>query len=122
MYQKSESILTVKSKAFAVRIVSLYKYIKTNYNENILSKQLLRSGTSIGANISESTYAQSSADFITKLYIALKEASETKYWIELLSDTNYITKDMKETFLKECEEIIRMLISSIKTTKKHYLE
>lgn len=118
MYQKSDGILIVKSKAFAIRIVKLYKYLLNSKSEYVLSKQLLRSGTSIGANISESTYAQSPADFITKLHIALKEASESEYWIELLADTEYLTEEMKKSLLNDCHELIRLLISSIKTTKK----
>ncbi len=118
MYQKSDGILIVKSKAFAIRIVKPYKYLLNSKSEYVLSKQLLRSGTSIGANISESTYAQSPADFITKLHIALKEASESEYWIELLADTEYLTEEMKKSLLNDCHELIRLLISSIKTTKK----
>lgn len=112
-------MLKIKSKAFAIRIVNLNKFLKDSKNETVLSKQVLRSGTSIGANISESIYAQSKADFITKLHIALKEASETEFWIELLANTDYISETEKTSLLNDCQELIRMLISSLNTSKKN---
>ena len=113
--------LLTKSYNFAVRIVKLSKFLREN-NEYILSNQVLRSGTSIGALVREGAYAQSTADFISKLSIALKEANETDYWISLLYDTNYLDKKIKDSFEKECNEIIAILIASIKTTKKHLSE
>ena len=86
------NVIVSKSKAFAIRIVNLYKYLKDEKSEYVLSKQVLRSGTSIGANVKEAIRAQSKADFNTKMHIAMKEASETEYWLELLEQTNYITK------------------------------
>lgn len=113
--------LLTKSYNFAVRIVKLSKFLREN-NEYILSNQVLRSGTAIGALVREGAYAQSTADFISKLSIALKEANETDYWISLLYDTNYLDKKIKDSFEKECNELIAILIASIKTTKKHLSE
>ena len=113
--------LLTKSYNFAVRIVKLSKFLREN-NEYILSNQVLRSGTAIGALVREGVYAQSTADFISKLSIALKEANETDYWISLLYDTNYLDKKIKDSFEKECNELIAILIASIKTTKKHLSE
>ncbi len=112
------NILRDKSKDFAIRIVNLNKHLRKYKQETVLAKQTLRSGTSIGANISESIYAQSKADFVTKLHIALKEASETEFWIELLADTDYISESEKMSLLKDCRELIKMLIASINTVKK----
>ena len=106
-----------KSFSFSIRIVKLYKYLTEEKSEYVLSKQLLRSGTSIGANVSESQAAQSAADFITKLHIAFKETLETKYWIELLVATNYLTEEQGNSLLKDCEEIGNLLASIIKTLK-----
>ncbi|MDE6071432.1 MAG: four helix bundle protein, partial [Muribaculaceae bacterium] len=97
------------SKNFARRCVYLYRLLCEQRKEYILSKQLLRSGTSIGANISESEYAQSKADFISKLSIALKEAAETKYWIELLYDCNYLDEVECESILNDCLSLIKLL-------------
>ena len=113
--------LLTKSYNFTVRIVKLSKFLREN-NEYILSNQVLRSGTAIGALVREGAYAQSTADFISKLSIALKEANETDYWISLLYDTNYLDKKIKDSFEKECNELIAILIASIKTTKKHLSE
>jgi four helix bundle protein len=107
-----------KSYKFAVRIVNVYKYLQEEKSEYILSKQLLKSGTSIGANVAESQAAQSSADFVSKLHIAFKEANETKYWIELLSDTDYLTQEQKDSLLNDCKEIENLLAKIIKTTKE----
>ena len=109
-------ILEDKTYAFALRIIKAYKYLSDN-NEYILSKQLLRAGTSIGANCREATYAQSKQDFISKLSIALKETNETIYWIELLRDSNYITKESFESIHLDGLEILKLLISIIKTSK-----
>jgi len=106
-----------KSKAFALRVVNLYKYFKENRVEYVMSKQLLRSGTSIGANVRESVYAQSRADFLSKMYIALKEAGESAYWIEILEDTKYLTPAQSKSMLDDCEELIKILSSITNTTK-----
>ena len=106
-----------KSKAFAIRIVNLYNYLKADKSEYVMSKQLLRSGTSIGANVRESVYAQSRADFLSKMYIALKEAGESAYWIELLGDVKYLTPAQSKSMLDDCEELIKILSSITKTTK-----
>lgn len=114
---KRDNILVNKSFSFAVRIVNLYKYLCSNKKEFVLSKQLLRSGTSIGANISESQDAQSTNDFISKLSIALKEARESKYWIELLKETEYLTKKESDSLVNDLIELIKLLVTIIKTTK-----
>ena len=110
-------VLSEKSYAFAIRSVNLYKYLNSTHNEYILSKQVLRSGTSIGALVREAEYAQSKADFIHKLNIALKEANETQYWINLLYDCKYIDAKMYESLKPDIKELIKLLISSIKTSK-----
>ncbi len=115
---KNNNILVDKSFQFAIRIVKLYQYLCDDKKEFVLSKQLLRSGTSIGANISESQDAQSKNDFISKLLIALKEARESKYWIELLKETNYLTNKEADNILKDLIEIIKLLVSIIKSTKE----
>lgn len=114
---KSTNILVDKSFKFAVRIVKLYKYLCEEKKEYILSKQLLRSGTSIGANINEAQDAQSTNDFISKLSISLKEARESKYWIELLKETDYLTDKEADNILDDTVEVIKLLVSIIKTTK-----
>lgn len=112
-----DSILLKKSKAFALRIVRLYKYLRER-KESVIAKQMLRSGTSIGANIAESRYAQSKADFIAKLQIALKEAAETQYWLELLRDAELVDGDKAFTSMcDDCTELIKLLTASVKTTK-----
>ena len=117
---KKDNVLIEKSFKFAIRIVNLYKHLTSNKKESILSKQLLRCGTSIGANIYEAQDAQSKADFIAKLSISLKEARETQYWIELLKETNYLTSKEAESILKDLVEIIKLLVSIIKTLKENY--
>ncbi len=112
------SILTSKSMDFAIRIVNLFKFLAQNQKEYILSKQLLPSGTSIGANIREATQAQSKPDFISKLSIALKEAVETSYWIELMAHTDYITHAQAISINTDCTELIKLLTASINTAKK----
>jgi len=116
---KRDNPLASKSFAFAVRIVKLYKYLCDEKKEFVLSKQLLRSGTSIGANISESQDAQSANDFISKLSIALKEARESKYWIELLKETNFLTNKEANNILDDLIEVIKLLVSIIKSTKEN---
>lgn len=113
-----ENILAVKSEEFALRIIEIYRYLQDSRREFIMSKQLLRSGTSIGANIAESVYAQSRPDFVTKLSIALKEANETKYWLSLLKRSEYLTQENVFSLECDCTVLIRMLTSSIKTTRK----
>jgi len=112
-----ESVLSEKSFAFALRIVKLYKHLLNEHKEYVLSKQLLRSGTSVGANIEEAKHAQSKIDFIHKLSIAQKEASETNYWIRLLQKSDYLNEKLAGSLVADCEEIQRMLTASIKTTK-----
>lgn len=112
---KSENAVRDKSYAFARRCVKLYKYLCEEKKEYILSKQLLRSGTSIGANIAEGQYGQTKADFASKLSIAQKEAGETEFWLRLLGDEDYITKTQSESMLSDCRELIRLLQSITKT-------
>jgi len=114
------NILKEKSIAFAIRIVRCYKYLEQEKKEKVISKQLLRSGTSIGANIHEGIYGQSVADFMSKLSIALKEASETSYWLLILHETDYLNGEMYDSIKLDIDEIIKLLISSLKTTKKNW--
>jgi len=103
---------------FAVRVVRLYQFLCDSKKEFVLSKQLLRSGTSIGANISEALQAQSRKDFLSKMNISLKEAAETEYWLQLLFRTDYLSKEQHSSILKDCEEIKKLLHAIIKTTRK----
>lgn len=112
----SNNIIFNKSKIFAVRIINLYKYLCDTKNEYVISKQLLCSGTIIGANIREAGVAQSKKDFIAKMNIALKEAAESEYWIELLYETNYISKNEFDSIKSDCSEINKLLTSIIKTS------
>jgi four helix bundle protein len=114
-----ESILLTKSFAFALRVIKLSRYLQKEHKEYILSKQIMRSGTSIGALIREAQYAQSKADFLHKLTIALKEANETKYWLQLLVESNYIDTKMYESIEPQSEELLKLLIASTKTVKKN---
>ena len=107
-----------KSFRFAVRIVNLCRYLQTEQKEYILTKQLLRCGTSIGANVAESQQAQSRPDFISKLNIALKEAYETNYWLRLLYETNYLNEDGFQSIVTDCRELEKLLISIIKASKQ----
>ena len=113
------SIVGDKSFAFAVRAVNLYRYLCEEKKEFVMSKQLLRSGASIGANIREALQAQSKKDFLSKINIALKEANETSYWIELLHATEYIDDKQKDSVYADCYEIISLLVAIVKTTKKN---
>ena len=115
----NETALQRKSKAFAVRIIRLYQYLCEEKHEYVLSKQVLRSGTSIGANVREAKRAQSTPDFYAKLFIALKEAEETEYWLELLVETDYINQSMFDSIYADNEEIIKLLVSSTKTIKEN---
>jgi four helix bundle protein len=113
-----ENLLIDKSLAFASRIIKLYQYLTTAKQELVISKQIVRSGTSIGANINEANYGQSKADFVSKMHIALKETSETEYWLRLLIMSEYLTNDMGDSLLTDCLELKRMLVASINTAKK----
>src|SRR4030095_7815507 len=117
---KSESIIAGKAYAFALEVVKIYKLLSNERKEYVLSKQLLRSGTSIGANINEAISGQSKRDFVHKLNIALKEARETNYWLNLLKDGEYISSKEFESLNNKCNEIIKMLSSIIITTKERY--
>ena len=108
----------VKSKAFAIRIVRLYRYLNDEKKEHVLSKQLLRAGTSIDANLAEADYAISRNDFQAKLYIALKETAETLYWLELLWKTDYLTQEQYDSLYDDAEELRKLLASSTKTIKE----
>lgn len=115
----SDSIVYIKSKEFSIRIVKLYQFLNENTRETILSKQILRSGTSIGANLAEAQFGISKKDFLNKLFIALKECAETIYWLELLYEAGYISKAQQESLLQDAESIKYMLISSCKTIKRN---
>ncbi len=114
----TKSVLRDKSYAFAIRIVNMCKYLQNDKREFVLSKQLIRSGTAIGALLKEAEFGQSKSDFTNKMYIALKEANETEYWLNLLLDTGYLENPTYKSVLYDCKEIIAMLVSSIKTLKK----
>ena len=114
---KAENAIAEKSMEFATRIVNLYKYLETEKREQIMSKQLLRSGTSIGANVREGIYAQSRNDFVSKMSIALKEAAESEYWLELLKKTAYLTEEQSLSIQADCHELARMLTAIVKNTK-----
>lgn len=112
------SPLLDKSLHFAARIVKLYRYLQKEKHESILSKQIIRSATSIGANANEAVYGISKADFIAKLQISLKETAETEYWLRLLILSDYLTEAEGESLLNDCLEIKRILVSTLKTAKK----
>ena len=113
-----ENIALEKSKTFAVRIVYLYRFLCDTKKEFVLSKQLLRSGTSIGANLSESICAISKKDFASKIYIALKECSETAYWLELLYKTDYLTEEQYQSIDSDCRELLKILMATTKSVSK----
>ena len=115
---QNENPLLEKSLKFAARIVKLYKYLTTEKKESIISKQIIRSGTSIGANANEAVYGISTADFTAKLQISLKETAETEYWLELLVLSEYIDEEQGYSMIKDCLEIKRILIASLKTAKE----
>ena len=112
-----ENIVMDKAYAFALRIIKAYKLLSKEQREFVLSKQLLRSGTAIGALIKESEHAQSKADFINKMNIALKEANETEYWLMLLHDSDYIDEKTFTSIISDCTELIRLLISIVKSSR-----
>ena len=117
-WEDKDNAIVNKSKAFAVRIVKMYQYLTDNKIEFNIAKQLIRSGTSIGANVREAERGQSGPDFYTKMNIALKEADETEYWLELLLEGNYITQPMYDSIYQDCEELIRLLVTILKNNYK----
>ena len=112
-----DSILLNKSLRFAARIVKLYQYLQKEKHDSIISKQIIRSGTSIGANANEAVYGISKADFASKLQISLKETAETEYWLRLLLLSDYLTESEGESLLQDCLEIKRILVSTLNTVK-----
>ena len=113
----SDSPLLEKSLKFAARIVKLYQYLINEKKESIISKQIIRSGTSIGANANEAAYGVSQADFISKMQISLKETAETEYWLRLLVMTGYIEEEQGQSMIHDCLEIKKILVASLKTVK-----
>ena len=113
------SVIVIKSKSFAIRIIKLYRFLNDEKNEYVIAKQILKSGTSIGANVKEASKAQSKADFISKNSIALKEASETEYWLELLYESGYLDKKLFESLYSDNLEILKLLTSIINSAKKN---
>ncbi len=120
MNSQRENIVMIKSYAFALRIIKLYKYLITQQKEYVLSRQILRSGTAIGALVKEAEHAQSKADFLNKMNIALKEANETEYWLTLLKDSEYIDEKSFKSIQKESVELLKLLASIVKTTKENF--
>lgn len=114
---KMENVIAKKSYSFAIRVVKLYKLLSQEKKEFVLSKQMLRSGTAIGALVREAEHGQSKADFLNKMNIALKEANETEYWLMLLKDTDYLSENEFQSIIKDCSEILKLLISIVKSTK-----
>lgn len=114
-----DSILLNKSLHFAARIVKLYQYLSKEKHESVITKQIIRSGTSIGANANEAVYGVSKADFIAKLQISLKETAETEYWLRLLVLSDYLTESEGQSLIDDCLEIKRILISTLNTSKKN---
>lgn len=112
------NVVEEKSFLFAIRIVRLYQYLHSKKKEFVLSKQLLRSGTSIGANVAEAQQAQSRADFLSKINIALKEAAETEYWLRLLRATDYMAEKEFRSIYDDCEQVKKLLVSIVKSTKE----
>ena len=115
---KANNIILEKSKKFSLRIIKLYKYLTEQKKEQILSKQIMRSGTSIGANVKEAVVAQSKADFYSKLHISLKEANETEYWLELLYESGYLEEKAFNSIYADNKELIKLLTSILKTQNK----
>ena len=110
--------IDVRTKSFAIRIIRLYTYLRDKRKETVVSKQLLRSGTSIGANVAEGLFGASKADFINKYTIALKEANETRYWLDILNETGYLpSESASESLIEECTRLIAILAASVKTAK-----
>ena len=115
----ADSVTLDKSKDFAIRIVKLYKYLREDKREYVMSKQLLRCGTSIGANLTEALYGISRKDFLAKVSISLKECAETKYWLELLNRTGYLNDNEFKSIFDDCTELIKLLASTVITTRKN---
>lgn len=113
----TDNIIMTKAKAFAVRIINLYKYLCESKKEFVLSKQVLRSGTSIGANVAEAIVAISKKDFLAKMYIAFKECAETQYWLDLLQETDFLTIDEFKSINDDCTELKKLLSSITKSTR-----
>jgi len=113
-----DNVIKEKSYAFALRIIKVFKFLSQEQREFVLSKQVLRSGTSIGALVKEAEHAQSKADFINKTNIALKEANETEYWLMLLKDSEYINEKSFNSIHQDCSELIKLLASIVKTSKE----
>jgi four helix bundle protein len=114
---KKDNVIKEKSYAFALRVVKLYQYLVEEKKEYVLGKQVLRSGTSIGANVEEGTGAQTHKDFLSKITVAYKEARETHYWIRLLKDSGYIEQKLSDSLLSDCDELMKILGSIQKTLK-----
>ena len=112
-----ENIIIEKSKTFALKIIKAYQYLSQNKKEHVMSNQLLRAATSIGANIYEAVRGVSKPDFYNKMNIALKEANETDYWLELLCESNYLGKTMFDELYYDCQELIKILVAITKTQK-----
>lgn len=119
MKEKKDNPVRDKSLAFAIRVVRLHQFLSGEKKEYVISKQLLRSGTSIGANVKEATQAESKPDFIHKMAIALKEASETEYWLEILKETGYLEKKAFDSIQNDCDELVGLLTTIIKTAKRN---
>lgn len=115
----ADSVTLYKSKEFAIRIVKLYNYLSKEKREFVMSNQLLRCGTSIGANLAEAMYGISRKDFLSKVSISLKECAETKYWLELLNKTGYLNDNEFKSINDDCTEIIKLLASTVITTRKN---
>ncbi len=115
---KKENIIVTKTEAFSVRIINLHKYLENVKKEFAMSNQIYRCGTSIGANVAESINAQSTKDFISKLNIALKETDETEYWLRCLYHSGYITEKQYKSVFNDCHEILKILMSIVKTMKE----
>ena len=113
-----ENLIQIKSYAFSLRVVKLYKYLCEKKNEYVISKQIVRSGTSIGANIEEAIVAQSKKDFISKISISYKEARETYYWIRIIKDSGYISQKQGESLLADLEELLKIMTVILKSSKK----
>ena len=111
------NVIAIKSYAFAVRIIKAYKFIQEDKREFVLTRQLLRSGTAIGALVKEAEHAQSKSDFVNKMNVALKEANETEYWLMLLKDTDYLSGEQYISLAEDCKKLLRLLISIVKTSK-----
>ncbi len=113
----TDKTILLKSKKFAIKIITFYKKIIEEKNDYIISKQLLRSGTSIGANVTEAEVSISKKEFLSKMYIAFKECAETKYWLDILKETNYISQNDYDELIKDCNELYRLLAAITKTTR-----